>query len=96
VVFQRIPLRVFLAALLGDLLLAFFAVFLAALLDRFAAAFFTAFLADFLTAFFFFAVLRAVFAARFGAARFFLRVGATAIGGTIMGSETSPSAASGM
>ena len=46
-------------------------------------------LADSLTGFF-----AAFFVARFGVARFRLRTGAT--GGTIKGSETRPSAASGM
>jgi len=72
---------------------------LAAFLDLPAADSVAAFRADFLTAFVFFAVLLAFLAARFGAARSFLRfsgAGATATGGTIMGSETRPSAASGM
>jgi len=46
-VFQRIPLRVFFAALLAAFLLVFLAVFLAAFFDLLAAAFFTAFPADF-------------------------------------------------
>ena len=82
-------------ALFGVFLLVFLAVFLAALLDLPAAVFLAAFAEDFLTAFFGLVFLLAL-AARLEAARFLLREGAAAIGGTIMGSETRPSAASGM
>jgi hypothetical protein len=66
--------------------LIFFALFLAAFPERFATDFFAAFPEDFL------AVLPAVFllalfAAGFGATRLLLRTGATAIGGTMKGSE---------
>jgi hypothetical protein len=91
----RLFLGAFLAVLLADFPLAFFAVFLTAFLAPLAAGFFFAvFLAAFLTAFFA-DLLRAFLAVRFGAARFLFRTGATAIGGIIMGSETRPSVASG-
>jgi hypothetical protein len=88
------PLAIFLA--LRRFFLVFRAVVLAALLDRVAADFFPIFPADLPAAFFAAVFLLAFFAVRFGAVRFLLRAGATAIGGIIMGSETRPSAASGM
>jgi hypothetical protein len=102
---------VFLAALLAAffvdffavLLAVFLAVFLAAFFDFLAADCFAVFAADFFAVFFFAAFL-AVFlavallafpAARLGAARFRFGGVATAIGGTIGGSETIPSPANG-
>jgi hypothetical protein len=77
-------------------LLVFFAVVLvAALADGLAAVFVAAFPADLLTAFLA-VLLRACFAARVEAARFLRGAGVAASGGTIIGSETRPSAASGM
>jgi hypothetical protein len=84
--FRRFPFRAF--------LLVFLAVVLAALLDP-AAVFLAGFAADFLTALFARVFLRGL-AARVEAARFRRGARAAAIGGTIMGSETRPSAASGM
>jgi hypothetical protein len=75
----------FFADLFVDLFVNFLADFLADVL----ADFLTDFLADFLAA----AALLAFFTVRFGAGRFL--AGATATGGTIIGSETRPSAASG-
>jgi hypothetical protein len=88
--FRRFPFRAFLAVFL----LVFLAVVLAVLLDP-AAVFLAGFAADFLTALFARVFLRGL-AARLEAARFRRGARAAAIGGTIMGSETRPSAASGM
>ena len=76
-------------------LLVFLGVLVAALLDLPATVFFAAFPADLLTVFLGLVFLPAL-AVRLEAARFLLAEGAAASGGTIMGSETRPSAASGM
>ena len=88
-------MRAFLPLVLATLGLIFFALFLTAFPERFARGFLAALVEDLL------AVLPAVFllalfAAGFAAARHLLGMGATAIGGTMKGSETRPSAASGM
>jgi hypothetical protein len=84
-----------LRAVFAVFLLVFFAVLVAALADGLAAVFFAALPADLLTAFLA-VLLLACFAARVEAARFLRGAGVAASGGTIMGSETRPSAASGM
>jgi hypothetical protein len=87
-------LRAYLPLVFPTLLLAFLALLLAVLLDRLATDFFAALPEDLLAVFA--VLLLAFFAAGFAATCLLLRIGATAIGGTIKGPETKPSAASGM